>query len=1380
MALPIVNMRDETRFLSAPFIVGILLISILPISFVSANETPTTIDMFEGGFAAVELNLDGSTADTSASILVPRNVTFITASFEIEVESQNPSPGSVFIDVSGDGTNEWEFNETGFGNLGHQNLFYDGSEYAVVNSMANTVTSPGFYLPPDASLQSSNLNVTFSPDVGGGFFQIGEYQQSIESDIDGDGLPEPLFLLDETTNNTTSFVYIDWSSSTGMTTSQQISTCDKASSISVGDINGDGDQDIVAFSTSDNLACIHIANNSGFDPVLNVTISTGLIAAQLGDFDGDGNDDVIAIHTGGEVSYQPWDNVSFTLSTGLSETVMENGSFGNPANLAGLHVGDFFNNGSVGILTGDFSGHWSLFLYINNVIGGPITSFDNIKQNSHVYDLDGDGDLDLVGENDVGYALAENNGTAWNTTTGMGQLGISDSSIGDFNGDGTLEIMTPNSGTSDGSSNTIEGNITYRAINATTVGSSSLQILEPWSIPTNIILIDMDGDGVTEQIVAAGESNQGVFIGGWHETSLDADGDGTDEMTGFGYAGDSANGLNGLLMTDQFNSIIDDINPVLLGSPTISFPYGIDMVNNSMFLDSTGNGIFNLSDLDIGYDSSFMVNSNPSPTTNLTNVLNIGMTPGVGNYSVNISVNSTAAGTVKLTNLAAIHIPGAPNLVNPPVPVLWASSITHERVELEWTDPGVDGAVPINFELFKAETANGISVTNPYQEPMINLTTDEDIDVGVTYWYQVRSIHEYGQTSNLSNLLEITIPYPAPPAQITNVTISDVEEDSGGSVTITWDEPNSTIDHYAIYLDNSPFDNVSSMSAVSILGYGNNSTDISGLTDGLSYWAAVVGVDMYGNYTSEVVSIGPTYPRNDVPSSVDLELSISDTIQIGEPFQLSVSPTVDGNPSIPQGQITITMVSAQGSHLISTDWNGISLTDFSELGAFVDGLYGDTTFYANYSGYEGNLTNRPISQASTSMDAEIKIGAELSTSSEYYILDFENESDIRIDIDAKTASQSSLIEGATMSWMITNDTTQNSAMGNLTITNGFGQFLIDFAEGGTLTVSLSDPHWINAETLVITIHPYGTTIEENNTNNQSNNEDWAPQSMQLVSVDCGNIEITSSSNQDIDCTFTNPNNFTLDISLEPDGWSQWAIYILFEPKPGQSEFNLTAGESRVVEISSSLQEGFAESGLVSGNMEIDFWQGPTDYTTVGDIQRTVEILWTLKNEETNNQNQNNNQTNQTTTPTANNAEGGGNMLVYIGAVGGIAVIALIVIVVIRIRNSDIEDWSEDDLDFEQDLPTKERVNKPLPVGMALDEIEDRTLSDEAPERRNVISDFDSEQEEYEEYEEEYEESYEEEDSGISVDEHGTEWYEDEVGVWWYREAGQEDWSEFTE
>ena len=144
-------------------------------------------------------------------------------------------------------------------------------------------------------------------------------------------------------------------------------------------------------------------------------------------------------------------------------------------------------------------------------------------------------------------------------------------------------------------------------------------------------------------------------------------------------------------------------------------------------------------------------------------------------------------------------------------------------------------------------------------------------------------------------------------------------------------------------------------------------------------------------------------------------------------------------------------------------------------------------------------------------------------------------------------------------------------------------------------------------------------------------------------------------------------------------------------------------------------------------------------------------------------------------------------MVIVGGLGAVALIGLVVFILLRIRNSDIEDWDEDDLDLEPDV-NSERASKPLPVGVALDEFDDKTIVDESPDKPDFISEFDEEDDVVaEEYEEEYEEEYKEdseeaseEDSGITVDEHGTEWYEDEVGVWWFRDAGQEDWSEFVE
>ena len=93
-------MRESNRFFTAPLIVVLLMLSFLPITTVSADETPTTIDMFEGGYVSLDVTLDGNSSNLSSSILVPRNVTFIASSFVIEVDSTNPSPGQVFVDVA--------------------------------------------------------------------------------------------------------------------------------------------------------------------------------------------------------------------------------------------------------------------------------------------------------------------------------------------------------------------------------------------------------------------------------------------------------------------------------------------------------------------------------------------------------------------------------------------------------------------------------------------------------------------------------------------------------------------------------------------------------------------------------------------------------------------------------------------------------------------------------------------------------------------------------------------------------------------------------------------------------------------------------------------------------------------------------------------------------------------------------------------------------------------------------------------------------------------------------------------------------------------------------------------------------------------------------
>ena len=84
---------------------------------------------------------------------------------------------------------------------------------------------------------------------------------------------------------------------------------------------------------------------------------------------------------------------------------------------------------------------------------------------------------------------------------------------------------------------------------------------------------------------------------------------------------------------------------------------------------------------------------------------------------------------------------------------------------------------------------------------------------------------------------------------------------------------------------------------------------------------------------------------------------------------------------------------------------------------------------------------------------------------------------------------------------------------------------------------------------------------------------------------------------ELDCIITNPNNYSVEISLEADGWSQWSDYILFEPTAGQGDFTLADFESKNLEIRVDLVQDLRENGLFNGLIQVDLRQGPADYTS---------------------------------------------------------------------------------------------------------------------------------------------------------------------------------------
>ena len=1376
---------------SALLMILLMLTSCIPVTFVSASGESLSFNTFTGGFANVEVNLQGGVTNNTTSIEVPRNVTFMTSGFDVAIDSDDQSPGKVWVDVGEDGVFEWEFTGLGYGDIGHQNEFYDGNNWYLSQVTSGNSTSPTILIPSESTIQESSLEVGFFPEAGGGFFSIGSHQEVIETDIDNDSLPEPMFLLDIQSNNSTSIVWADWNAGAGLAMSAPLQTCDNATSISTGDINGDGSEDIVAFSTSSNTACIHLANGTSFNPVINQSVSSGLSMAKIGDINSDGADEIVTITTSGTLSFYSWNNTTSGLSSPIVEVVNQNGTFGFPAILLSVYVDDLFNNGNESILVMDSTGYWTHWQVISGAIAGPLTTFDDISRDEILTDLDGDGDIDVLGSNNQGYAMRINDGSEWDLQSFQGMISFTNATVADYDNDGVLDLMTPIPGVSDGSSTTIEGNISLRQINSTNISTLSMTGLEPWSIPTSISTMDMDGDGIIEHIVSAGETSKGVLIAGWHSIELDADGDGTPELSRTGYAGDSVNGLDSLQMRDESNAIKQDLVQIISSLQTNVDGYGISMVNLSMNVKTTGNGELNYSGLDIGYDCSFSVDQNPHLIGNLTNSLNQRMTGGIGNFTIDIPLNSTKLGLVSVLNYYAVTIPGAPNLAVPITPVLELVRATPEEVEFKWNDTVEYGLDFIEFEIFKLESSTQtVDLLNVYNNSYYNQTIDSNVSVGSTYWYVVRSTHQYGVASNLSEPLMITVPYPAPPSGLTGLSLSDVTSDQGGILNLSWNHSTDEFTNYEVYLENSQFTSVSGLNPILNISSSQNSTLITELTDGQEYWAAVVAVDQYGNKTEDVTSVGPAYPRNDEPNAVNLQLIASSETSIGSPFDLQVSAEVDGQEIIPPGTISITMETTSGSYPISTNWDNISLSDFSELVSFASDISGSVTFWANYSGDAGDEQTRPLAAASTSASTTVYVQADLSSTEEVYELDWENETSVRIDLDAVNPLQQNLLEGASFTWVAFNNTTGSSSSGNGIIQNGFQQFVVTFNESGLLYVNLTNPSWIDAgsNSLQLSLVTYGTSVEGNETeDNTTTVTPWSPQTMLDVTIDCGDVIIDPSEDQELDCTITNPNNYSVEISLEPDGWSEWSQYILFEPTAGQGDFTLLEFESKNLEIRVDIIQDLRDNGLFNGLIQIDLRQGPADYTSPGDKPLTFEIQWTLIGEnvvvEPNPQENNTNQTTDTKDSSSSD-----NTVLILGGVGGVAVIGLGVFILMRMRNSDFEDWNEDDLDMEPDIEAPQRASKPLPVGVALDEFEDKTIVDETPDRPDVINEFEDNDdyviesdESSGEYTEEVNSDYDEsDDSGISVDEHGTEWYEDEVGVWWYREEGQDDWSEFVE
>ena len=331
--------------------------------------------------------------------------------------------------------------------------------------------------------------------------------RSVVGDLNGDG-NEDVISFD--TGSATAFVILGCGNGnfgTAVTTPFGI----QVSAVRLADIDNDGDLDLIATSTTSDRAFILRANGNGtFNAAVSFTLpgaSLDPVDVQLRDVNGDGNLDFIAALQGADGRIGVYlGNGDSTFKAGVAYVV-------DPANVdpQSLVIGDYNGDGTMDAAVGVSSG---TYILIGNTDGSfrASTSFASGTGTTNIVqgDLNGDGYLDLVmtgvGGANVNVMLGNGDGTfrapvSLNPSAGVG---VNSVVAADFNGDGFVDIA--NSDRSGGVVNVYlgNGNGTFRAALTSSV-----------TAPTYLVLADFNRDGVVDLLAdrSAGTDRFTVMTG---------------------------------------------------------------------------------------------------------------------------------------------------------------------------------------------------------------------------------------------------------------------------------------------------------------------------------------------------------------------------------------------------------------------------------------------------------------------------------------------------------------------------------------------------------------------------------------------------------------------------------------------------------------------------------------------------------------------------------------------------------------------------------------------------------------------------------------------------------------------------------------------------
>jgi len=1382
---------------------------------IASADPSGTIETFADGSSSIQVNTNTQSPST-VNLSVVRNTTIGSSSFHLNYDSTDTSPGELTIDVDSDGQYEWHLGGNGDGDVGEQNEFASGTSSVSTSANGNQtwLHTGAWRLPKSAIMASSDITVEFAPDLDAQFTGIGAVTDLAVGDMDGDGHEDAVFLVpDHMGSNGTIWPHIGWLQWSGSAIATSwIPTCFDADRLILGDSDNDSQTDVLVIADDEDMICQHFSGN-GWSYSTNVTMNEKFEDALLADMDGDGQDDLVSIDADGTLGMRTFSGGAYT--TAVTATVSSGNQVPGLENFVHVGIGSFYG-GNQSIIVGETDVMTSYNTLWNFSTGTWLATMENFECSSgpfEIFDWNADGFDDLMGPTPSAACTATWNGTAWNTAT-SNMVGLSNYSIGDHDGDGTVDVFRAFAGTPDGSDSTQTGSVDMNAFNGDGSANSTTTSFNPHTSPRDIVFADLDGDGLSEQIVAAGEATPGLFIGAWHTLEWDLEGDGTMEMSMAGYASSSSP----LTQFDEgtlITSVVSELGVVATNYDAYDTAWGtMDPVSRSM-----GAGTIMQSTLNMSYTATFVVESNPT-NGNLSNVLNTFMELGTGTLDIPLNITCTQNGTVTLDSLSIAWTEGASNIQVPDAPNLWIYSYNYSQVSMMWSNT----TSPTNFmhyELFRAPTGSQISINNPLTQTPINGYQDTDGVTNQEWDYAVRSVHQFGVTSNLSNIITVNVPDVPPvidttPPDAAVVSLDDVPNDDGGVLNLSFTpSPSTDLAYTLFFVETSDFTNASGLTPYANISEDDPTTSmlISGLNDGEDHWAAAVAVDGDDNAWWNVTAIGPVHSTNDtirqsiitldVVGDGDYDDGTNSGVHLhdGSGFSITVQLSSEGTPLSDENvELTISMDGQSWSTTMVTGLTGFatqSWTDWTDFVSQWEAHGGSGQVSVTWAGGSFGDAGQTIAGASNSADIVATVDATLSTNTPSIQLDAEGLGSAHISATTISSTEQSHIDGLSADWQLGNGTEVLGDSGQVQFDSaGVLSIPVNYATGGWLDVTPVTPWWmtLTPSTLRIDLYP---PPPEGCTDSSANNFDPVAQvdddsctydlpQLTFVQIICdATWDIDDNSSQamaeldanSMHCELINNNNATVFASI---AFTYSESTPLFVDNLASSEVDIESGESLNFTISpSSWGEGATPS---NGTVRVDIdltangWIGVSDYTLLP--YGFVHANETIDEPDDGGDTQGG----------AGETEEEGNLVMLIAIAA--LVLGILGFVGLRLAMREEEDEDAETFEDEEWQPKqKKRIRtqpdmEDMPTGRSLDELTTKASSVSMTKSRKVDRRAGSRPAPVrevleEEPEEEGEWDYTQ-DEDYHVDEEGVEWWKDEVGQWWYKYPDEEDWEAFDE